>query len=72
MTLPTELYGGTEENAKFHERGLVGFSMLMQYTMMFDALDRLGLNSTNLILYRAIVRQILTDACYWVSRELWH
>ena len=65
--LPEELYNTTEEVNKFHERGLVGFSQLMQFTVMLDTLDRLGFNTTNIILYKVIVEQILTDACNWVS-----
>ena len=65
--LPEELYNTTEEVNNFHERGLVGFSQLMQFTVMLDTLDRLGFNTTNLILYRVIVQQILTDACQWVN-----
>ena len=70
--LPEELYNTTEEVNHFHERGLVGFSQLMQFTMMLDTLDRLGFNTTNLILYRVIVEQILTDACHWVNIIIEH
>ena len=62
--LPLELYGG--QDTKVHERGLLGFAELYQYTQMFTALQKLGLNTTELTLFEVLTKQILTDTCNWV------
>ena len=63
--LPFELYGG--QDTKVHERGLLGFAQLYRYTQMFTALQKLGFNTTELTLFKLLTKEILTDACNWVS-----
>lgn len=63
--LPEELYGG--QDTELHERGLRGFTMLFQYVQLFNSLERMGFNTTDLTLFRLLTEQILTDACNWVS-----
>lgn len=60
--LPIELYGG--QDTEVHERGLLGFSKLYQYVLMFDDLES---NTTDLTLFRVFTEQIITDACNWVK-----
>lgn len=64
--LPTELYNG-DETTKVHERGLRGFAMLYQYLELFNTLERIGLNTTDVTLFRVLIQQVLTDTCHWVS-----
>ena len=68
--LPLELYDG--ENTKVHENGLRHFTMLYQYLQIINTLEMIGLNSTDLTLFRLLIEQLLTDTCNWVSPQKLH
>lgn len=65
--LPEELYDGV--NTLVHENGLRHVTMLYQYLQMINTLEVIGLNSTDLTLFRLVIEQLLTDTCNWVSPQ---